>query len=1321
MQQQHDGDPPSLHHPHPPDLRGRGPPRKQASTASFDDPLVGPALRSIGGGGGGDPHHSHHHGHHGTGGGSRSNQQGQGNHPSSRAMNQGSSWKRSNSRQPTTTRARSASSSNGSHPDVFQPMGPVDPLPITPPLSTVGHFNLDGILMGSAGAGQLSSSLSSTTSSSSTGSFMKHQQQHQRSRSGSSSAQSGHSPSKSAMSSPTLSGTSSTGGTPTGLRRYEVSGGGKGDSEFVEHGDLPIGRKSPRKSPGLLQSLSGSAGWPFPFMGGGTSSNGSGTAGSVAGSPGSSRGREKIVTMDHSERRSRSPSNPAAGRGESEESDATNFSDVTTPPTSSHFQHPARYVPSPPLSNVSSSPSPSSTSNATHYFHYQHHTQSHTHALQQHVTPLQFSSPLQQHQLSLPQIRAQSPSQSITSMSKKPYPPPMPIPVRKTSLLDVTKTPTANGRVGGDRQPPVDISSEEPTSRRRRLSFLSLAKQPLTRFTKRVTPRNTTRRSNLSNQDASSTPHEPHRTHVSADESLLTKLPEAIPPSPFPSLSRDPSLKRTSSTKSKPPIGAGLSMASHHSTSVPLLNDEMESDGLKRDVSLSRHSRPISVSVSVKSLESLGRKRSKTKRILIPSVASFASLLSPVDVDATGVPITNDGGGGKEVGIEDDAGKIDSEVGVGMTGGSLAARKLRARRRSVLIDEHIAALGRFIHEIYAEFKEGVEADEKGEVEGGDMSDGKDDMQDSMRTEASYKTAVSEIDTEKTSPLPNHTNKPDHDPQATIKNHHPTAPPPSTSNENIEEEDDDDEEELDPEEVEEKEAEVDYLSSLFPNWAMGRLLGTGATGMVFEAIHPSTLKPLFAIKKTRVVNTHPWLPMPKLFSTIVKVLRLVDHPNILRYYGVESVDGDMYVFLEHANGGSLNERIYESGGVVDGEVCRGWVRQVLEGLKFLHKHDVVHRDLKPGNLMIKNGLIKIGDFGMFGSPSYMAPEIVTAATEQGKRGGQDIWSLGCCLYEMILSAAPWSQLDNIFALYFHMGTWAKKAEDMHPPVEEEKLDDECGVNGESGIRYRRLVVCKRHGHLYDVEVDVMRGRGTALSEFWCKKREEITLKSDPDASSESRSSSAKDPNMPVPVVESESHTEEETHFLDDTDTIADESYMNLVSMYGTLRTTENPTSGDDKDYQTSLYEDAPEPRPSHTLTDTLTLLQTLSHHAAPTIQKKHRRPSLTMVQPIPQTLASPTTDPGFLDRMKAVEFRSDGGEGMSREEILETAGREDCGLEVGDCLLYSLAVNNPLVMTALESGLFGYDALEFLWNPKYRPTALELLQHPYVSSINYEVP
>ncbi|KAJ3219100.1 Suppressor of Sensor Kinase (SLN1) [Dinochytrium kinnereticum] len=485
------------------------------------------------------------------------------------------------------------------------------------------------------------------------------------------------------------------------------------------------------------------------------------------------------------------------------------------------------------------------------------------------------------------------------------------------------------------------------------------------------------------------------------------------------------------------------------------------------------------------SIRRAGEKR--RRRLNIPSVSSIISLLSLVlpdeslamAEDESTVSSSSTISSGRSGGVA---------LGVDSATGLQPILEAGPRPRSILLDQHIAALGGFIHELYSEFTDdgppgGVTAAAAAAATAAaSASSPLSERVEPRRTAERHAPAHDRASAEET-PLP----------RPSDLNDDPTTTLDDGADEDSEEE----------EEAREAEAEVDYLSSIFPNWTVGRLLGTGATGMVFEAVHAETLCPLFAIKKTRVVNTHPWLPMPKLFSTIVKVLRLADHPNILHYYGVENLGEDMYVFMEFCGHGSVRDRIYAGGrgevegggalvppGIRDENRIRKWMRMILEGLKYLHKHDIIHRDLKPGNLLIcDDDLVKIADFGgakiqqrccdhphltqMFGSPSYMAPEIITSSAE-GPKGAQDLWSLGCCLFEMVLGKPPWYQLDNVYALYYLMGTYAKRAEALQSA--------DPGSNSASQDSFRRGG-CERHADVYAEVAARMEGKGSGKSRWW----------------------------------------------------------------------------------------------------------------------------------------------------------------------------------------------------------------------------------------------
>lgn len=158
---------------------------------------------------------------------------------------------------------------------------------------------------------------------------------------------------------------------------------------------------------------------------------------------------------------------------------------------------------------------------------------------------------------------------------------------------------------------------------------------------------------------------------------------------------------------------------------------------------------------------------------------------------------------------------------------------------------------------------------------------------------------------------------------------------------------------------------------------------------------------------------------------VSLLRLLSHNNIIKYFqsdlsaDMKSID----VLLEYVPGGSLRN-ILEKYGSLELSVIRNYSWQLLQGLKYLHEHKIVHRDLKSGNILISSdGVLKVGDFGsskqfgdfdkgltrsIKGSPYWMAPEVIR---KDGHGVKADIWSFGCVLIEMVTGRPPWSNYTN----------------------------------------------------------------------------------------------------------------------------------------------------------------------------------------------------------------------------------------------------------------------------------------------------------------------
>ncbi|KAI1630398.1 mitogen-activated protein kinase [Exophiala viscosa] len=246
------------------------------------------------------------------------------------------------------------------------------------------------------------------------------------------------------------------------------------------------------------------------------------------------------------------------------------------------------------------------------------------------------------------------------------------------------------------------------------------------------------------------------------------------------------------------------------------------------------------------------------------------------------------------------------------------------------------------------------------------------------------------------------------------------------------------------------------------WQQGQFVGGGTFGSVYAALNLDT-GTLMAVKEIRLQD-------PQLIPTIVKqigdemgVLAVLDHPNIVSYYGIEVHRDKVYIFMEYCSGGSV-AGLLEHGRIEDETVIMVYALQMLEGLAYLHSAHIVHRDIKPENVLLDhNGVIKYVDFGaakiiarqgqtimaaeqpakrvpgdgphgpnnaavarqpqktMTGTPMYMSPEVIRGDGPATSRfsGAADIWSLGCVILEMATGRRPWSTLDNEWAIMYNI--------------------------------------------------------------------------------------------------------------------------------------------------------------------------------------------------------------------------------------------------------------------------------------------------------------
>jgi serine/threonine-protein kinase len=206
------------------------------------------------------------------------------------------------------------------------------------------------------------------------------------------------------------------------------------------------------------------------------------------------------------------------------------------------------------------------------------------------------------------------------------------------------------------------------------------------------------------------------------------------------------------------------------------------------------------------------------------------------------------------------------------------------------------------------------------------------------------------------------------------------------------------------------------------------IGQGAMGVVYKAVDP-IIDRTVAIKTINLNLSRQELEEYEArFQQEIKAAGRLNHPNIVTIYDVGKTDQVAYMAMEFLEGNELKDMI-ASGNLPNSEQVVDIIAQVADGLWFAHQQDIVHRDVKPSNIMVmRGGIAKITDFGIarlpnsavktmtgliLGSPRYMSPEQVIGKTIDAR---SDIFSLGVVLYEALTGVAPFDG-DNVNAIMY----------------------------------------------------------------------------------------------------------------------------------------------------------------------------------------------------------------------------------------------------------------------------------------------------------------
>eukprot|EP01126_Amoeba_proteus_P012469 TRINITY_DN15135_c0_g1_i4.p1 TRINITY_DN15135_c0_g1~~TRINITY_DN15135_c0_g1_i4.p1 ORF type:complete len:442 (+),score=96.10 TRINITY_DN15135_c0_g1_i4:64-1326(+) len=201
------------------------------------------------------------------------------------------------------------------------------------------------------------------------------------------------------------------------------------------------------------------------------------------------------------------------------------------------------------------------------------------------------------------------------------------------------------------------------------------------------------------------------------------------------------------------------------------------------------------------------------------------------------------------------------------------------------------------------------------------------------------------------------------------------------------------------------------------------IGRGATAVVW---HASVNNRDVAIKQ---ISLKAFSEGVKVAQQVTKreydIVKAITHPNIIKYYGFfyDASRQEVNLVMQLILGVSVGDFIAYSNGLPD-PIASNILHSVLSGLSFLHQLNIIHRDIKPDNVLVStSGVVKIIDFGTctnslrptstIGTPWYCAPEVITGDDYSTL---VDIWSIGCFGIELITTSPPYHELNNVACLF-----------------------------------------------------------------------------------------------------------------------------------------------------------------------------------------------------------------------------------------------------------------------------------------------------------------
>jgi serine/threonine-protein kinase len=229
---------------------------------------------------------------------------------------------------------------------------------------------------------------------------------------------------------------------------------------------------------------------------------------------------------------------------------------------------------------------------------------------------------------------------------------------------------------------------------------------------------------------------------------------------------------------------------------------------------------------------------------------------------------------------------------------------------------------------------------------------------------------------------------------------------------------------------------------FAGYRIEALLGRGGMGVVYRA-HDQRLKRSVALKLV-APNVSGDSRFRERFLVEAELASSLEHPNVVPVYDAGEIDGQLYLVMRYVDGNDLKSLLAEEGGLL-AEQALGVCRQVGAALDAAHARGLVHRDVKPSNVLLDElGHAYLADFGLsrrvsdprlstagdlpVGTPAYMAPEQIEGGELNART---DVYGLGCLLFECLTGRQPYEGNSDFAVL------WAKLQSQPPRPSETDR--------------------------------------------------------------------------------------------------------------------------------------------------------------------------------------------------------------------------------------------------------------------------------------------